>query len=624
MSHFVVLEKATRSHIVIVDPAVGRRNVSWDEADIDFTGVALEFSGEVAIDCHDSENANQNEAIEIAKSFLPRSVKWMGILTTSGMLLLYGLIFPLLLGNIVTKGADAARSTASEHLLLAAALLCGIISFGLLNFVRSRLIVSIQSLLEERAGHLLMAHLNRLPIDFFAARHPGDLVQRVRSVARLKLVISATTVSALFDTILVVGYVVVIGYWELWLSLVVVGCIVGFLLITALSWRRQRQLSSDVLEARTKSSGELSEILANMTTVKALGAENIVQVRWLNLFANELTAGTRQRRHAATISSLVVTLQFAAPLLVLLVAVSLTANGSAGLSAAVSLGVLSSGLFFSMSNLSQVSTTFAELTPDLRRMNDILTSSTERRGIFDVAQASRPPIVRLENVSYTYAGATTASVCAATAEVPSGGLLAVLGASGSGKSTLGMLLGGLLIPRSGRILIDGVDLTDLDPVQYRKRIGYIDQSSTLMSGSIIDNIRFACPEASLDEIREAARLAEIDDFICALPMKYETVLGAGGAGVSGGQRQRIVLARALVKAPSLLILDESTSAVDPDTESKILRNIQTLGVTTIVLGHRAALAVGASGILTMTKGIGEFKNVPASSSPLDERVRTNS
>ncbi|MEU5762576.1 peptidase domain-containing ABC transporter [Nocardia sp. NPDC047648] len=614
-NHFVVLVKATRAHVVIIDPAVGRRVISWSEADVDFTGLALEFTGHTTTDRPETEPAGKSSSRALAKAFLPRTPKWLGALAASALLLAYALTFPFVLARIVTAGADTAQGGISGQLRWAAMLTCAAASFGILHFTRSRLIVSIQSLLEERAAHQLMGRLSRLPLEFFHARHPGDLAQRVRSTARLRQIVSVTTVGAVFDALLVIGYVLVIGYREFWLSLAIVIGIVCFALVTTLSWQRHRQLASDVLEARTKSSNDLHEILTNMTTVKSLGAETIAHARWLNSFANELTHGTRQRRHAGMVSSFTATIQFAAPLLVLLIGVSVAVRSDAGLSAAVSLGALSSGLFASLSNLSLASAALVELLPDLSRIDDVLTSPVERGGLRGMAQEDRPPCVRLEGVSYTYAGATAASVQEATAEISSGRLLPIIGSSGSGKSTLGMLIGGLLSPTAGRILIDGIDLAEIDPIAYRSHIGYVDQNSTLMSGSILDNIRFSCPDASLDEVRSAARIAEIDDFICTLPMKYETLLGAGGAGISGGQRQRIALARALVKKPSLLILDESTSAVDPDTESAILRNIQDLGITTILLGHRAALTVGASRILRMTDGVGELMDLPGNSSP---------
>lgn len=604
-NHFVVLARATRSHLVIVDPAVGRRRISWSEADVEFTGIALEFTSNATTVSTNTAGAGKSNSTALTTSFLPRTPRWTGAFATSAVLLVYALTFPFILGRTVTAGAGSVYGNASV-MQWAITLICAIVSFGLLHFGRSRLIVSIQSLLEERAGHLLMGHLSRLPLDFFLARHPGDLAQRVRATARLKQVVSVTTVGAVFDAILVVGYVLAIGYREFLLSLAIATCVVGFVLVTVLSWRRQRQLSSDALEARTRSANELHEVLTNMTAVKALGAESIVHARWLNSFANELTTGTRQRRHAGVLSSFTATLQFAAPLLVLIIGISIAGRSSASLSSAVSLAALSSGLFASLSNLSLASTALVELTPDLHRMSDILTSQIERRGTRSMDWRIQPPSIKLQNISYTYVGASRDSVCDATAEVSSGQRLAVIGPSGSGKSTLGMIIGGLIKPKSGQVLIDGIDLSEIDPVEYRKRIGYVDQNSTLMSGSILDNIRFSCPDASLADVRAAARLAEIDDFISALPMKYETLLGAGGTGVSGGQRQRIVLARALVKKPSLLILDESTSAVDPHTEQMILRNLQDLGITTIALGHRTALTVGAFGILRMTNGIGEF------------------
>ncbi|MFE7741627.1 peptidase domain-containing ABC transporter [Nocardia sp. NPDC057455] len=612
-NHFVVLVRATRSHLLIIDPAVGRRRIGWNEADTDFTGIALEFTEEAVTPAlRAASETERNESVAVAAAFLPRTRRWLWAAATSALLLVYALAFPFLLGRLVNAGPDVVRSSLDARLRWVAVLLFAIISFGLLHFSRSRLIVSIQSLLEERAGHLLMSRLSRLPLEFFSSRHPGDLAQRVRSTARLRQVISVTTVGAVFDALMVLGYVLVIGIRQFWLALAIVACIAGFALVTASSWRRQRQLSSDVLEARTKSASELHEILTNMTTVKALGAESVVHARWLNSFSDELTTGTRQRRHAGAISSFTATLQFAAPLMVLLAGLFFAVHSGADLSATISLAALSSGLFVSMSNLSLASNALIELTPDLQRMNDVLTSPAERGGLRGLTRGGPPPTVRLERLSYTYRGATDESVREVTAQVGSGQVLAIIGPSGSGKSTLGMLIGGLLDPTSGRLLIDETDLSEIDPIEYRKCIGYVDQNSTLLSGSIMDNIALSSPEASLDEVRAAARIAEIDDFISTLPMKYETILGSGGAGLSGGQRQRIALARALLEKPSLLILDEATSAVDPDTERKILRNIRELHTTTVLLGHRAALTVGAAGILRMAAGEGEFMDHPDS------------
>ncbi|WP_280457728.1 peptidase domain-containing ABC transporter [Nocardia carnea] len=607
-NHFVVLEKANRSHIVIVDPAVGRRVISWKEVDANFTGVALEFAHEVGVTDTPQGAADSGESIEFAKSFVPRTSKWLWIFAVSICLLLYALAFPLMIRYLVTEGADDVGSSTSMHAGWVGALILAVASFGLLQYGRSRLIVAIQGLLEARAGHLLMGRISRLPLDFFLARHPGDLAQRVRSAARLRQVVSVTTVGAIFDAMMVIGYVLTIGIRELKLALIVVFCIAWFVAVIAFSWRRQRQLSSDALEARTKSASELHEMLANVTSVKALGAESAMHTRWLNSFSDELTTGTRQRRHAGVVTSFVATLQFAAPLAVLIAGVVFSIQARADLSAAVLLSALCTGLFASLSNLSVASTAFVEVIPDLYRMNDILVSDTERSGTRTLQLATRPPKIRLEGVSYTYVGGSTETVKNIAAEVPSGGVLAIIGPSGCGKSTLGMLIGGLIDPTSGRIAVDGVDLSEVNLAEFRKSIGYVDQNSSLISGSIFDNIRLGCPGASFEEVRRAAQVAEVDDFVMSLPMKYETILGVGGTGISGGQRQRVVLARALVKKPAVLILDEATSAIDPDTEDSIFRKIRDQNATIVVLGHRAALTKGASGVLSMLNGEGDFVN----------------
>lgn len=606
-SHFVVLVRATRTHLEIADPAVGYRYIGWADADTDFTGIALEFADDpVAEHVAHRKTETETESWALAARLLPRTPRWFAALAASAALLVYALSFPFLLGHLVSAERTPIGGATSQ-LTWVAILLSGAASFGLLQLLRSRLIVSIQSLLEERAGHVLMARLTRLPLDFFAARHPGDLAQRVRSIARLRSIVSVTTLGAVFDAALVIGYLAVIAYREFWLSLAVLLYLAGFVIVTASSWRRQRQLSSDHIDALMRSTNQLHELVGNMTTIKALGAENTAHARWMNSFADELTTGTRQRRHAGAIVAFMSTLQFAAPLSILFVGVMLAAQGGGDLAATVSLSALSVGLFGSLSNLSLAATAFVDLGPDLVRMHDILNSPTERSGAHYDRGEDHPPALRLDAVSYTYPGAPAPSIGDVSAELPRGGSLAIIGPSGSGKSTLGMLLGGLLTPTSGRILVDDIDLSTIDPAEYRRSIGYVDQNSDLMAASIIDNLRLGCPEASLEEIRAAARAAEIDDFITALPMKYETMLGAGGAGISGGQRQRIALARALVKNPTLLILDEATSAVDPETERAILRNIAERGASTILLGHRAALTAGASAILTMVNGTGTFR-----------------
>jgi ABC-type multidrug transport system fused ATPase/permease subunit len=198
------------------------------------------------------------------------------------------------------------------------------------------------------------------------------------------------------------------------------------------------------------------------------------------------------------------------------------------------------------------------------------------------------PIV-FENVSFTYATRpATPALDGVNLMFQPGQATALIGRSGSGKTTLVNLICRLLHPSSGRILVGGRDLSDIDPISWRAHLGFAGQDAELIDGSIAENIAYGLPQASLETIREAAALADIDAFVHDLEKGYETRVGARGLSLSGGQRQRIGLARALVRRPSVLVLDEATNAIDGLSEQAILNVVRERNLTAIVVSHRAS------------------------------------
>ncbi|NQE70727.1 peptidase domain-containing ABC transporter [Nocardia gamkensis] len=602
-NHFVVLEGAVRSYAVVLDPAVGRRRIPWSEIDEEFTGVAIEFAAPSAEGARTRRSGWRRIAGELgpASWIVPRTSKWGLALAASAALLIYNLAYPYVLGEIVSWTADGDAGFDGE-LRYGALLVAAVLSYGAMHLVRSRLIVTIQSLVEARIGETLMARVTRLPLEFFLGRHPGDLALRVRSAGRFKQVVSVSTLGAAFDAVLIVGYLIVVGSRDIALGAVAATGVLAFVLGMAVTWRRQRQLSVAACAAQVEAANVVHELFANMTTVKALGAEGAVHARWLNTFSGELTAGTRKRRHAGSVSVFVSALQFATPLTVLFTGILTAGDGSAGLTDAVTLSAVSAGLFVSLSNLSLALTALVDLVPDMLRIDDVLNSAVEPCGSAHLGRTDRAVSVRLDRVSFSYPGSPRETIREVDIDVGRGALTVIAGRSGCGKSTIGMLLAGLLFPGDGRVLVDDTDLANLDLTAYRRHIGYVDQNSGLMAGSVLENIRLGDESASLDDVRRAARMAQIDEFIEGLPMKYETILSASGGGISGGQRQRIALARALVKNPRLLILDEATSAVDPETEQAIFRELTSLDATVIVLGHRVPPGCGECDVVVVEDG----------------------
>jgi ATP-binding cassette subfamily B protein len=191
-----------------------------------------------------------------------------------------------------------------------------------------------------------------------------------------------------------------------------------------------------------------------------------------------------------------------------------------------------------------------------------------------------------------------------TMQIPAGETHAVVGVTGAGKSTLASLLLRFHDPRSGEVLIDGVDVRDLTFASLRRSIGYVSQDVFLFQGTVRDNLRFGRTGATDGEIEEAARLAEAHDFITGLPQGYDTIVGERGLKLSGGQRQRLSIARAILRDPAILVLDEATSAVDYETEAAIQRSLARVATdrTAVVIAHRLSTVRDADRIWVLEGG----------------------
>ncbi|MFQ5347980.1 MAG: ABCB family ABC transporter ATP-binding protein/permease, partial [Rhodothalassiaceae bacterium] len=220
-----------------------------------------------------------------------------------------------------------------------------------------------------------------------------------------------------------------------------------------------------------------------------------------------------------------------------------------------------------------------------------------------------PPLVvrggeiRFENVTFAY-DPRRPVLKGVSFTVPAGRTVAVVGPSGAGKSTLSRLLFRFYDVTAGRILIDGQDIARVTQKSLRAAIGIVPQDTVLFNESIAYNIRYGCPDAPDEAVREAARLARIDDFIRALPDGYETMVGERGLKLSGGEKQRVAIARTILKNPPILLLDEATSALDSHTEAEIQEALELVARarTTLVIAHRLSTVVGADRILVMVDG----------------------
>ncbi|GGL29193.1 toxin transporter [Planomonospora parontospora subsp. antibiotica] len=606
-SHFVVVERITGGRIVVVDPGIGRFGLTPEEFARDYSGVVLTFApGSGFRRGRIGERGGWWS--RYLRTVLVRHRGLLALLALLSVLLqAFGLVLPAAT-ELVVDGVLTGGEADMLHLLglgLAVTTVAQLAVGGL----RSRALVALRT----RADTMLLDDLARrllaLPFRFFSHRGSADLVSRISSVGLLRELLTSQALTALIDGPLALGYVTMVTVRSPLLGAVLLASAAAQLLLLTLTHRRIADLAHREMEARSTAQGQLIESVRGIETIKASGVEPRVLDRWTGLLAVQMRQarrnGTAQGLQDASLSAL----RFAAPLVMLWVGGWQVATHRLGIGTMLGLQALAAAALAPLASLAaglrgvQMARVHAERLADIwgtRPESPAPASAPVPRSRSGAARAPHQAI-ELRGVGFRYTSTSPWIVRDIDLRIRSGQKIALVGRSGSGKSTLARLLLGLLPPTEGEIRHDGVPVACLDQGRLRRRFGVVTQEPVLFTGSILENITLGDPDASLDQVREAARLACIHDDIVAMPMGYRTHLNEGG-GLSGGQRQRLALARALLIRADVLLLDEATSHLDTDTEAEIEANLSLLTQTRIVIAHRLSTVRDADLILVLDGG----------------------
>ena len=423
---------------------------------------------------------------------------------------------------------------------------------------------------------------------------------------------TAQSVEALLDGVLMVVYLAILLVYDVQFgALVLLVAVAQFALLFGTS-RRTRQLQHRHLLAQARTQSMLVQLLEGIATVKASGSEERLLRLWRERLDTELAAKQRSDRLTGTVDNAGSSLRMLAPLATLWLGVHQLIAGTTGLGAMIALQTLTMSVLLPMSSVATTVQRLQSLRGHLQRVQDILEASPERpqqtsrasrlRGDVDGDTPELRGGIELRDVTFAYSAHATPAVREVSLSVEPGSTVAIVGASGSGKSTLALLMLGLYTPTSGEVLYDGVPAADLDHRALRRRVGVVLQDSFVFGDTIRGNLTLTNPELAHERMLLAAQVADIDDDIRSMPMRYETRIGEGGKLVSGGQRQRIALARALANDPAILFLDEATSHLDAVTEQRITTRLAGLGCTRIVIAHRLSTVRAADEILVLDRG----------------------
>lgn len=579
--HYVVLRRVCRNSVEIVDPARGHRSVSINRFRHEFTGDAFILK--------------PTEVFEpsVAKpTRIWRSLKL--VQESSGLLgriifislLIQGLstVMPFLTGVLIDRVVP--RKDYSLLFILAAAYCLLQLFNAVAGFVRAHMLVHLRATMEVHFTLRFLGHLLDLPYSFFHEHTTGDLMVRLGSNSTVKEILSSAVLSTILDGFAVSFYLVLLILANLPLTILVAAVTLARVLLLVLLRLKQRHLLAESLEVNMRSQTYQVEILNAMETLKAMGIEHRAAENWSNLFVEGLNVSIKRGSLEAGFNALLSLLGSISTLFLMFYGTFLVLNGSLTLGTMMAFNALAGAFFAPVNSLVSTGLQIQMLEIYLERINDVMDTPREQSG--SATEPSRPlgGAMSLEGIYFRYNRNGQFVLENISFVVNAGSRVVLVGRTGSGKSTLARLMVGLYEPSSGRILFDGQDFKHLNRNAVRSHISIVTQDTQLFGGTIRQNIALADPEMGLDRIVLAAKLACIHDDIVAMPMSYETPLADHGLSLSGGQRQRLAIARAVARRPSILVLDEATSHLDPITENQVNQNIAALCCTRIIIAQR--------------------------------------
>ena len=513
---------------------------------------------------------------------------------------------------LVATAGGAVPADQTVKWLVGAPVLA-ILLYGLSRVAMSLLVQAREGMFAKVALHAVrklalttFEHMHRLSLRFHLERKTGGLTRvlergraGIENITRMTLM---TFVPTIVEFALVLAVLMLEFDWRYALVVAVMISLYLWFTVRATDWRIKirRTMNESDSEANTKA----IDSLLNYETVKYFGAEEREARRYDRSMAVYQEASVKSYTSLAVLNAGQAVIFMVALTACMVMAGLDIAAGSKTVGHFVMVNALMLQLFIPLNFMGMVYREIKQSLTDIERMMDVLAESPEvadRPGAVPLVVSAG--LIRFEDVKFCYEPERLI-LDGLSLEVPAGKMVAIVGPSGAGKSTVSRILLRFYDVAGGRVTIDGQDIRDVTQLSLRAALGVVPQDTVLFNDTILYNIRYGRPDASDEEVREAARLAQIDSFIRALPQGYSTMVGERGLKLSGGEKQRVAIARTILKGPPILLLDEATSALDSHTEKEIQDALDRIARTrtTVVIAHRLSTIVGADNILVLDAG----------------------
>ena len=484
------------------------------------------------------------------------------------------------------------------------------ISASMFNELREALFARVTQNAVRKVALQVFEHLHSLALSFHLARQTGGVSRDIeRGTRGIQSLISYSLYSILPT---LVEFCLVLGYfayaYDIWFAAITFAALVLYIVFTIVvtEWRTHYRRTMNDMDS--KANQKAIDSLLNFETVKYFGNEAFEASRYDENLLRYQVAAVKSQKTLAVLNLGQQIIIAVGLVLILWRATIGVVNGTMTLGDLVLVNTLMIQLYIPLNFLGVIYREIKQALTDMDRMFSLLNTdkeiadSTDAK-VLQIHNHGLGPDIRFEHVSFHY-DSKREILRDVSFNIPAGTITAVVGQSGAGKSTLARLLFRFYDVQTGKILIDGQNIEDVTQASLRKAIGIVPQDTVLFNDTIGYNIAYGNPSASIEEVHEAARAAQIDGFIKRLPDGYEAQVGERGLKLSGGEKQRVAIARTLLKKPAMLIFDEATSALDSKTERAFQEELLSLAKnrTTLIIAHRLSTIIHADQILVMDHG----------------------
>jgi len=600
MTHFVVIYKITKKYIIIGDPAKNLERVEIDTFYSRFTGALLLLKPNQSFA---SEKLNNKSIFNrYLKLMVPQKKIFLYAILASFMMTALGIVSSLFNNVIYDEILPYQQKDVLKIMLL---VFLGVsLTQIVIGFVRQWMMVHLSLKIDIPLMLGYFEHIYRLPMNFFATRKTGDITTRFSDAFTIKNIFTSIALTLVMDIsmALVTGFILFQMNPQLFAIIVFMTAVSMFLVF--IFKQPYKAINEEQMQQSATLNSQIIEGLRAVETIKGNANEQEELDCIEREYIKSLRIGYKESMLSnvqGTISSVISNI---GNLVLMYVGIMQVVNNELSLGSYMAFMTLSGYFMNPIGNLVSLQLSIQEANISMKRLSEIMDYEQEN-GNEDLYQELQKidGDVCFSHVSFRY-GNRKPALNDVSFTIEKGKKVAIVGASGSGKSTIAKLLLKYYEPESGEITIDGVDIQEYSNTSLRKAISYVPQNIELFSKSIFDNIRISKRNASMDEVKDAAKAADAHDFIKKLPMQYHTFLEEAGNGLSGGEKQRIALARAFLKENEFYIMDESTSNLDFATENVIFDMIYNKfrRKTVLIIAHRLATIKNCDRIIVIDQG----------------------